>query len=168
MARAPRTARALARGVQRWRHVSFLHWPLPAGVVAARLPTGLEPDLWDGHAWVNLTPFLVEGFPLPPFPPSPLPGPAQALPVPRDQPAHLRAPPRRRRGSGSSPSRRTALTVASAWVGTGVPYRWSAMGVETGETVRYSARRRRPIASTATRIAGRPAASLPAGAVPER
>lgn len=35
---------------QSWRHVTFLHRPPPADVVAARLPARLEPDLWEGQA----------------------------------------------------------------------------------------------------------------------
>ncbi len=42
---------------QRWRTVSFLHWPVEPSVVARLLPHGLEPDLWDDTAWIGLTPF---------------------------------------------------------------------------------------------------------------
>ncbi len=44
---------------QRWRDMTFLHWRYPPAEVAAKLPDGLEPDVYDGSAWVGLTPFTV-------------------------------------------------------------------------------------------------------------
>jgi len=46
---------------QQWRHVSFIHWPVAASAVAAKLPDGLTPDLFDGEAWISITPFAVCG-----------------------------------------------------------------------------------------------------------
>jgi uncharacterized protein YqjF (DUF2071 family) len=43
--------------LQRWRFVSFLHWPADPDTILAKLPRGLVPDLWDGSAWVGVTPF---------------------------------------------------------------------------------------------------------------
>jgi uncharacterized protein len=45
--------------VQEWRSVAFLHWRYEPVAVARLLPQGLEPDLYDGDAWVGLTPFVV-------------------------------------------------------------------------------------------------------------
>lgn len=56
---------------QSWRHVLFLHWRYPPDVIAALLPNGLEPDLFDGAAWVTATPFQVERATVPPAPPVP-------------------------------------------------------------------------------------------------
>jgi uncharacterized protein len=42
---------------QRWERLSFLHWPYPPEVVAHVLPDGLEPDTFDGRAWVGIIPF---------------------------------------------------------------------------------------------------------------
>lgn len=42
---------------QTWSSIVWCHWPVPAEVVARRLPAGLEPDLFDGTAWVGLVPF---------------------------------------------------------------------------------------------------------------
>lgn len=149
---------------QSWRHVSFLHWPLPADVVATRLPAGLEPDLWEGQAWVSLTPFLVERFRLPPFPAPPR--------LSRYPETNLRT---YVRGPGGvdglwffSLDADSAVTVVAAWAGTGVPYRWSAMGVEAGDTITYTARRRPPHQPHGHRIVVRPGAPLPPHEISER
>jgi uncharacterized protein YqjF (DUF2071 family) len=42
---------------QRWRNISFIHWPCEPDVVARQLAPGLEPDVFDGAAWIGLTPF---------------------------------------------------------------------------------------------------------------
>jgi uncharacterized protein YqjF (DUF2071 family) len=43
--------------LQHWERLSFLHWPYPAEVVEHMLPDGLEPDTFDGRAWVGIIPF---------------------------------------------------------------------------------------------------------------
>jgi uncharacterized protein YqjF (DUF2071 family) len=42
---------------QRWESVCFLHYRGPSEVVAAALPHGLEPDLFEGEAVLSLVPF---------------------------------------------------------------------------------------------------------------
>jgi uncharacterized protein len=50
--------------VQRWERLTFLHWPVEPELVQRLLPPGLEPDLFDGAAWVGLIPFrLTVGLP---------------------------------------------------------------------------------------------------------
>jgi uncharacterized protein len=50
--------------VQRWERLTFLHWRVEPGLVQRLLPPGLEPDLFDGAAWVGLIPFrLTVGLP---------------------------------------------------------------------------------------------------------
>src|SRR5262245_28328991 len=44
---------------QRWRDLLFLHWPLSAGGLRPRMPAGLELDLFEGHAWLTLIPFVI-------------------------------------------------------------------------------------------------------------
>jgi uncharacterized protein YqjF (DUF2071 family) len=43
--------------VERWRHVTFMHWAVDAALLRPLVPAGLELDLWEGAAWVGLTPF---------------------------------------------------------------------------------------------------------------
>ena len=45
----------------RWRDVSYLHWDIDPDRVAERLPDGLEPDLFEGRAYVGLVPFFMDG-----------------------------------------------------------------------------------------------------------
>jgi uncharacterized protein YqjF (DUF2071 family) len=44
---------------QRWDRLTFLHWRFAPDEVARLLPAGLEPDLFDGAAWVGLVPFFM-------------------------------------------------------------------------------------------------------------
>jgi uncharacterized protein len=45
--------------LQHWRHVLFAHWPVDAGLLAARLPAGLCLDTFEGQAWIGVVPFEV-------------------------------------------------------------------------------------------------------------
>lgn len=44
---------------QIWRHLGFLHWPVDRAAIARLLPPGLEPDTFDGVAYVGLVPFTI-------------------------------------------------------------------------------------------------------------
>ena len=55
--------------LQRWTSLTFLHWAYSPQQVRPLVPDGLELDLWEGRAWVGLTPFLLEGL-RPPFTPA--------------------------------------------------------------------------------------------------
>lgn len=57
---------------QTWRDLLFAHWPVDPGALARVLPPGLEPDTFEGRAWVGVTPFEVSGL-----------RPRGGLPVPR-------------------------------------------------------------------------------------
>lgn len=46
---------------QRWERLAFLHWPVDAATLSNVLPPGLEPDEFDGSAWIGVTPFEVHG-----------------------------------------------------------------------------------------------------------
>lgn len=54
--------RPLTRTVytQRWRDVTFLHWPVAPERVTPLLPPGVRPDTLDGVTWVGLVPFRME------------------------------------------------------------------------------------------------------------
>jgi uncharacterized protein YqjF (DUF2071 family) len=47
---------------QSWERLAFLHWPVDAGTLTAVLPPGIDPDEFDGSAWVGVTPFEVHSF----------------------------------------------------------------------------------------------------------
>ena len=46
---------------QRWEHLLFLHWEVPAAALARLLPDGLEVDRHEGRAYVGLVPFTMAG-----------------------------------------------------------------------------------------------------------
>jgi uncharacterized protein len=46
---------------QSWRHLLFAHWPVEPDELRAVVPPQLPLDLYDGKAWVGVTPFQVEG-----------------------------------------------------------------------------------------------------------
>lgn len=123
---------------QSWRHVSFLHWSYHPDVLAPLLPAGLEPDLWEGRAWVSLTPFLVEGFRFPPLP--------AIAPLSRFPETNVRTYVRGPNGVDGlwffSLDADSPATVVAATASTGVPYRWSSMQVQWRHTIAYTARRR--------------------------
>lgn len=50
---------------QTWSDIIWCHWPVPAAQVAAVLPPGLEPELFDQNAWVGLIPFAMSDLRLP-------------------------------------------------------------------------------------------------------
>lgn len=58
----------------RWADVLFAHWAVDPAVVSSRLPAGLEPDTYDGEAYLSVVAFRMEdigprGLPLgPSFP----------------------------------------------------------------------------------------------------
>jgi len=56
---------------QQWRDVTFAHWPIDAAAVQALLPPELEPDLFDGQAWVSLVGFEMDELRIPGVPPIP-------------------------------------------------------------------------------------------------
>ncbi len=40
-----------------WRHLLFENWPVDPAVMDAHLPDDLEPDSFDGSAWLSVVPF---------------------------------------------------------------------------------------------------------------
>jgi uncharacterized protein len=46
---------------QSWCDLLFAHWPVAAGEVRAHVPPALELDLYEGAAWISITPFEVRG-----------------------------------------------------------------------------------------------------------
>ena len=46
---------------QRWSDAVFLHWRIPRAAAARFMPAGVEPDEFDGSAWVGLIGFRMQG-----------------------------------------------------------------------------------------------------------
>ena len=46
---------------QVWHDLVFLHWPLPPDALSRLVPSGLELDLFEGQAWLGITPFWMSG-----------------------------------------------------------------------------------------------------------
>lgn len=44
----------------RWNALAFLHWPVPAAPLAARIPPGLALDTFDGQAYLGVVPFEMD------------------------------------------------------------------------------------------------------------
>lgn len=44
---------------QSWRHLLFAHWSLAPERLRPHLPEGLEPDLFEGKAWIGVVPFYM-------------------------------------------------------------------------------------------------------------
>jgi uncharacterized protein YqjF (DUF2071 family) len=55
-----RRPRLLPAGFQEWRRLLFVHWRVPPEALRPLVPPGLSLDLFDGAAYVSLTPFVVE------------------------------------------------------------------------------------------------------------
>ena len=56
---------------QVWNDLAFLHWPVPASLVAPLIPSGLTVDEYDGHAWIAVVPFWMSGVTMRGVPPIP-------------------------------------------------------------------------------------------------
>jgi len=45
---------------QRWNDLLFAHWPVSPSEIAALLPGGLVPDVFQGSAWLGVVPFWLD------------------------------------------------------------------------------------------------------------
>lgn len=124
---------------QRWRDVAFLHWPFEPGALQSLLPTGLNVDVFDGKAWISLTPFVVEAA-RPPFIP-PLSR-LSAFPETNVR-TYVRGPDGRDGLWFLTLEADSLLTVSSARMALGAPYRWADMNVDRAAgRVSYRSKRR--------------------------
>jgi uncharacterized protein YqjF (DUF2071 family) len=120
---------------QAWRQVTFLHWQVDPDDLARLLPSGLEPDLIDGAAWVGMTPFRVERMRV-----------LGAVPTlsPSFPETNLRTYVRDRRGRDGLWFLSIDVTSIGSMVGgrsIGVPYHLASMSVEGDAVIRYHCRR---------------------------
>jgi uncharacterized protein YqjF (DUF2071 family) len=111
---------------QKWKNRTFLHWAYDPADVRRALPPGLEPDTFNGKAWVGLTPFVVAGFRPTGLPP--VPG-LSTFPE-----TNLRTYVRDRRGRDGlwflSLEVSRLATVVGARTFYWVPYHWATMRVD--------------------------------------
>jgi uncharacterized protein YqjF (DUF2071 family) len=42
---------------QTWHDLLFAHWPVDAGLMRAKVPAGVDLDLYNGRAWLGIVPF---------------------------------------------------------------------------------------------------------------
>ncbi len=56
---------------QRWENLLFAHWCVEPTAVAPKIPPGLTLDLWQGGAWIAVTPFEISRLRLRGLPPIP-------------------------------------------------------------------------------------------------
>lgn len=61
----------VSASLQRWEHLTFLHWRYDPAAVQALVPPGLRVQEWDGATWVGITPFRMAGVRAPGLPPPP-------------------------------------------------------------------------------------------------
>ncbi|MBM7694645.1 uncharacterized protein YqjF (DUF2071 family) [Peribacillus deserti] len=56
---------------QEWNDLLFLHWPVPVEILREKVPKRLDLDLFEGTAWITITPFKVTGMRFHGLPPIP-------------------------------------------------------------------------------------------------
>jgi uncharacterized protein YqjF (DUF2071 family) len=132
---------------QRWNDLLLAHWPVPASAVAPLLPVGLDPDTFQGSAWVGMVPFWLDRIKLRGLP---------LLPGMRGFPdLNLRTYVRERETGAQgiycfSLDASNPFTVTAARVFFHLPYHWAEMSLEqrTDREFTFYSRRRfspRPI-----------------------
>ncbi len=150
---------------QRWDSVAFLHWSYDPGVVQRLLPRGLDVDVFEGQAWVGLTPMVVSDLRVSPLPR--LPG-WSTFPE-----TNVRTYVRNRRGVDGlwlfTLECQRLMAVAGIRGSTGLAYRWADMAVQhgTGEILYSSSRRPPHRERPQSRVRLEPGPPLAAGEVSE-
>ncbi|QKV80443.1 YqjF family protein [Amycolatopsis sp. Hca4] len=125
---------------QVWRDLTFLHWPVPASLVAPLLPPGTRPDCRSGVTYVGLVPFRMTKVGVLGSPPVPYFGDFLETNV---RLYSVDAEGRRGVVFRSLDTARL-LPVLAARFGLGIPYRWSRMFFDRdGAVVGYRGRHRR-------------------------
>lgn len=138
--------------VQSWNELSFLHWQFRPGDVARVLPPGLEPDIFEGAAWVGLVPFKMNNIRLPLSPPLPW---LSSFPETNVR-TYVRGPDGVDGVFFLSLDITRLVTTVVARTSYRLPYVWSDMSIERGpDSIAYRSRRRWP----ATNLLGDPVTS---------
>ena len=124
--------------VQEWRDVAFLHWRVDPAVVDRLTPDGLEPDTFDGSAWVGLVAFHMVDIALPHLPAVPYLG---TFPETNVR-TYVRDVSGRPGVWFHSLEASRVLPVWTARVGYDLPYMWAQMSISrSSDVVRYSTTR---------------------------
>lgn len=122
----------------RWRWLTYLHWPYEPTVVQTLLPDELRVDTFEGRAWVGLIPFRMQ-VAVPGLPPVPY-----LSTFPETNVRTYVVGPDGKPGVwffSLDASRLPAVLVARGWFG--LEYRWATMDIEReGPRVRYTSVRR--------------------------
>lgn len=130
---------AVPSAQQSWEALTFVHFAYDPGLVAELLPGALVPDVYDGTAWVGITPFRLHASVLPVAP-----GP-RATYVELDVRTYVRDETGRDGLWFLTLELDHPAVAAGLHFLLGVPYRWSRTSVvQNGTTVGYRARRHRP------------------------
>lgn len=143
---------------QGWERLTFLHWRYQPGTIRPLVPRDLELDIFDGSAWIGLTPFIVTRLRLPGLP---------VLPWISEFPemnirTYVRGPDGERGIWFFSLEADRLAAVAGARISYRLPYRWANMSISTqAEGVEYSSRRH--LGSGEAHIAIRRTAPIGAG-----
>jgi uncharacterized protein len=128
--------------LQRWERLSFLHWPYAPEVVDRVLPDGLEPDTFDGQAWIGIIPFRLT-VRIPGLPAAPWASRFDEVNVR----TYVRGPDGARGIWFLSLDAARLGAVLAARRTYRIPYMWSdTTSVERGSRIRYRVRRRWPAA----------------------
>ena len=126
---------------QRWSDVTFLHWRVDPRVVCGLIPPQLEPDVFDGSAWIGLVPFLIENLSTPQGPQIPW---VSRFPETNVRTYVVDGAGRRGVWFLSLDAARWPAVIG-ARAGFGLPYYWAWMSVRrSGNTVQYASRRLTP------------------------
>lgn len=123
---------------QRWRDLLFVHWPVPAERVRPLVPAALALDCHDGLAWVTLIPFVISESRLS-WMPSAL---ANAF-LETNLRTYVRGPDGEPGIYFFSLEAASAIAVAGARLGFGLPYFLAAMSRHVAnDRIVYASRRR--------------------------
>jgi uncharacterized protein YqjF (DUF2071 family) len=111
--------------LQDWRNLTFLHWRCEADAVQRMLPAKLQADLFDGSAWLGMTPFLLSGLRLPGMPSVPW---LSTFPETNVR-TYVRGPDGEAGIWFFTLETSRLLAAVGGRVAYGLPYRWASMSV---------------------------------------
>ena len=135
--------------LQAWCDLTFLHWRCDARFMQSLLPAGLEVEVFDGSAWVGMTPFFLSGLRLPGLPPLPW---LSHFPETNVR-TYVRGPEGEAGIWFLTLETSRLLAALGGRLFYGLPYRWARMGVaKSAEGMSYRSSRTTPSGSIATNV----------------